>query len=110
MPVLAGHFEAAGIPTVVVTMMPELAARLLTPRILGIEFPYAHSFGAPGDRATQRIVLEAALVLLAGAAASGTRVDLDLRWPEARGRAFKAWQPAQPSPIVALMLAERKPS
>ena len=97
---LARRIEQAGIPTVVVTMMPRTAAQLLAPRIVGVEFPFGHSFGRPDDRDTQRIVLESALRVLAGAAGPGVRVDLDLEWPQPRGEAYKAWQPAEPSPAT----------
>ena len=66
MPVLARLIEAAGIPTVTVTMMPALAAAVLAPRIVGVEFPYGHPFGMPADRAMQRTVLETALTVLSG--------------------------------------------
>ena len=106
MPVLARRIEAAGIPTVVVTMMPLTAVQLLAPRVVGVEFPFGHPFGPPGDRRTQRSVLEAAVTLLAGAG-PGTRVDVDIEWPQPRGEAYKAWQPPVPSPIVAQLLARR---
>ena len=108
MPVLARLVEAAGIPTVTVTMMPDLAAALLAPRIVGVEFPFGHPFGMPGDRAMQRAVLETALTVLSGAAAPGTRVDVDIEWPVHRAAAYKSWQPEKASPIVALMLASMK--
>jgi hypothetical protein len=103
-PVLARHIEAAGIPTVVVTMMPRTAVELVTPRIVGVEFPFGHTFGAPGDRHTQRVVLQTAVTLLAGADRAVSRVDIDIEWPQPRGEAYKAWQPAEPSPIVAQLL------
>jgi hypothetical protein len=109
-PVLARRLEAAGIPTVVVTMMPDLAEAVLTPRILGVEFPFGHPFGVPGNRALQRRVLEAALVVLAGAAASGTRVDVDVEWPVPVREAYRSWQPAEPSPIVAHMIEQTRSS
>ena len=104
MPVLARHLEAAGIPTVTVTMMPVTAEELRAPRIVGVEFPFGHTFGQPGDRAVQRTVLTTALRVLAGASRPMTRVDVDLEWPQPRGEAYKAWQPAEPSPIVAMLL------
>jgi hypothetical protein len=103
-PVLARHIEAAGIPTVVVTMMPDTAQQLVTPRVVGVEFPFGHPFGLPNDRDTQRLVLGTALRVLAGAASPGTRVDIDHEWPQPRGEAYKSWQPAEPSPIVAMLL------
>jgi hypothetical protein len=106
-PVLARRIEDAGIPTVVVTMMPTTAEQLLAPRIVGVEFPFGHPFGMPGDRPLQRRVLATALTLLAGAAEPGARVDIDVEWPQPRAEAYRAWQPAQPSPIVANMLSQR---
>lgn len=104
MPVLARRIEAQGVPTVVVTMMPVTAEQLLAPRIVGVEFPFGHPFGQPGDRAVQRTVLTTALRVLAGASRPVTRVDIDLEWPQPRGEAYKAWQPSEPSPIVAMLL------
>lgn len=104
MPVLARRIEAEGIPTVTVTMMPATAEQVLAPRVVGVEFPFGHPFGQPGDRAVQRTVLETALRTLAGASRPGTRVDIDLEWPQPRGEAYKAWQPSEPSPIVAMLL------
>lgn len=104
MPVLARRIEAAGIPTVVVTMMPDVAAALLAPRVVGVEFPFGHAFGPAGDDATHRRVLEMALTVAAGAASPGTRVDVDVAWPVPRGEAYKSWQPPVPSPVVQLML------
>jgi len=49
-------------------------------------------------------VLTTALRALAGASRPGTRVDIDLEWPQPRGEAYKAWQPSEPSPIVAMLL------
>ena len=108
MPVLARELEAAGFPTVLVTPMPDGAEHLLAPRILGVEFPFGHAFGRPGDRRTRRRVLESALTLLSGSGAPGTRVDLDIAWPQPRGEAYKAWQPKVASPLVAMMLARQK--
>jgi D-proline reductase (dithiol) PrdB len=107
-PVLARWIEEAGIPTVIVTMMPALAEERRAPRIVGVEFPYGHAFGMPGDAVTQRRVLELALRVLAGASEFGTRVDFDLEWPVPLREAYRAWQPKEPSPIVREMLKARK--
>jgi len=106
-PVLARRIEGAGIATVVATMMPQTAVELMAPRVVGVEFPFGHPFGMPGDRVMQRAVLDSALRVLAGASAFGTRVDVDLEWPQPRGEAYKSWQPPEPSPIVARLLAGR---
>ena len=106
-PVLARWIEAAGIPTVVATMMPALAEERRAPRVVGVEFPFGHAFGMRGDRAMQRRVLELALRVLAGAPSFGTRVDLDVEWPVPVREAYRAWQPKEPSPIVKKMLESR---
>ena len=108
MPVLARWIEKAGIPTVIVTMMPAVAEERRAPRIVGVEFPFGHAFGMPHDRAMQRRVLELALRVLAGAGAPGTRVDFDGEWPVPLREAYKAWQPKEPSPIVKRMLEARR--
>ena len=108
MPVLARWIEAAGIPTVIVTMMPAVAEERRAPRVVGVEFPYGHAFGMPGDKVTQRRVLELALRVLAGASEFGTRVDFDVEWPVPLREAYRAWQPKEPSPIVRQLLAARK--
>ena len=109
MPVLARWIEAAGIPTVVVTMMPAVAEERRAPRIVGVEFPYGHAFGMPGDRKMQRRVLELALRVLAGAKEFGTRVDIDIEWPVPLRDAYRAWQPKEASPIVRKLLEALRP-
>jgi hypothetical protein len=106
-PVLARWKEAAGIPTVVVTMMPSVAQERLAPRVVGVEFPFGHAFGMPHDRGMQRRTLELALRVLAGATAFATRVDLDIEWPVPVREAYRAWQPKVPSPIVRKLLEAR---
>jgi D-proline reductase (dithiol) PrdB len=108
-PVLARWIEATGIPTVVVTMMPAIAEERRAPRIVGVEFPFGHPFGMPGDRTMQRRVLEPALRVLAGAGGFGIRVDIDIEWPVPLREAYKAWQPKEASPIVRKLLASRPP-
>jgi hypothetical protein len=106
-PVLARRIEASGIPTVVVTMMPAVAGHMMAPRVLGVEFPFGHSFGPPHDRSLQMAVLSTALRLLAGASGPGARVDIDVEWPVPVKEAYRSWQPAEPSPIVAMLMGRR---
>ena len=89
-------------------MMPDVAEWLLASRVVGVEFPFGHTFGMPGDDRTHRRVLETALTVLAGTGGP-TRVDLDMAWPQPRGEAYKSWQPSEPSPIVKLMLDRAPP-
>jgi len=89
-------------------MMPAVAEERLAPRVVGVEFPYGHAFGMPGDKSMQRQVLELALRVLAGAGAPGARVDLDVEWPVALREAYRAWQPKEASPIVKVLLETGK--
>jgi len=107
-PVLARWIESAGIPTVVVTMMPAIAEARRAPRIVGVEFPFGHAFGMRGDRTMQLQTLELALRVLAGASAFGTRVDLDVEWPVPLKEAYLSWQPKEPSPMVKKLLEARR--
>jgi CTP:molybdopterin cytidylyltransferase MocA len=107
-PVLARWIERAGIPTVVVTMMPAVAEERVAPRVVGVEFPFGHAFGMPGDKPMQRVVLELALRVLAGASAPGVRVDVDVEWPVPLREAYRAWQPKEASPIVKVLLETGK--
>jgi len=103
-PVLARTIEDSGIPTVTVTMMPELATRTRLSRVIGVEFPFAQAFGMVDDRAMQRTVAEAAVRLLADAKEPETRRDLDLEWPIDTKTAYRGWQPPEVSPFVAMNL------
>ncbi len=108
MPVLARTIEAAGIPTVTLTMMPDLASKTRVSRVLGVEFPFGQAFGMVDDLDMQREVAEAALLLLEQAREPETRRDLELEWPIDTKTAYRAWQPTEVSPIVAASLARRK--
>jgi len=63
--VLAHVFEAAGIATVVLSSVREMAVKVAPPRTLHCEFPLGRPLGMPGDPAFQHDVLSRALALLA---------------------------------------------
>ncbi len=105
---LARTIEAAGIPTVTLTMMPDLASKTRVSRVLGVEFPFGQAFGMVDDLDMQREVAEAAVRLLEQAREPETRRDLELEWPIDTKTAYRAWQPTEVSPIVAASLARRK--
>ena len=106
MPVLARLFEEQGFSTVTLTMMPFLAQRLGCPRTVGVEYPFGHPLGRPHDADGQRAVLRDALRVLETAREPGAEVDLPYEWPEPVEVAYKAWQPREPSPLVAYMRAQ----
>jgi len=62
--VLAHVFEAAGIATVVLSSVREMAEKTAPPRALHCEFPLGRPLGIPGDAAFQLDVLLRALALL----------------------------------------------
>jgi hypothetical protein len=61
---LAHVFEAAGLSTVVITPMRDIAERMHPPRALYAEFPLGLPLGKPRDATFQKRVLEAAFLLL----------------------------------------------
>ena len=108
MPVLARTFEEARLSTVLVTMMPYWAERLGVPRTVGVEFPYGHPLGRPGDRDTQMGMVREALRLLEEATGPGEIRELDYVWPQDLDEAKRDWQPLEPSPIIRMMIEQRR--
>jgi hypothetical protein len=104
---LARLFERAGLSTVVLNMMPRIAARTGAPRTLGVEFPFGHPVGPAGDVGFQTRVLGAALDLLARAEPPGPVVeDFPEPWPLDFDVWKRAWHPREQSPIVRMMVQE----
>ncbi len=103
MPVLARAIEAAGISTVLVTMMPFWAEKLGTPRTLGVEFPFGHPLGRAGKSDEQLAVIRHALRVLSESTAPGAVAHYDGAWPEDEGEWRRRWQPLEPSPIIKLI-------
>lgn len=64
MSVLAHVIEAAGIATVVLSSVREMAVKAAPPRALHCEFPLGRPLGVPGDAAFQHDVLARAFALL----------------------------------------------
>ena len=100
---LAQEFEKAGLSTVMVTMMPFWTEKLGTPRTLGVEVPFGHAFGMPGDREMQMSIIRAALSLLEDARVPGAASEVEIEWPQPSDEARKDWQPLEPSPIIRMM-------
>ncbi len=99
--------EASGLPTVALSMIPDLTRAVGVPRLAGISYPMGQPFGRPHDGDGQRAVLRAALDVLATAREPGTYVELPFAWPESPARARNASKDIPPAPIVDLVL--RKP-
>lgn len=106
---LARVIESLGIPTVTVTMMPDLAQKYRLSRIVGVEFPFGHSFGTPHNDELMLKVSRAAIQALSEAGEPGYRLDVAAEWPVPIEVAYKTWHPPKPSPIVAAMLKRTRP-
>jgi hypothetical protein len=99
-PVLARTLEAAGLSTILVTMMPFWAERIGVPRALAVEFPFGQPLGQPHQVAQQMRVLRQALSLLETADAPGTIVHSPETWPVPHEEACRSWQPEEPAPLI----------
>ena len=99
--------EASGIPTVALSMIPDLTRAVGVPRLAGISYPFGRPLGKPHDAEGQRAVLRAMLELLASASGPDTYVELPFQWPESPARARNASRDLAPPPIVELL--KRKP-
>ncbi len=64
MSLVAAECERRGISTVVLQLLREVALAVRPPRALVVPFRHGYPLGAPGDRALQTRVLQAALALL----------------------------------------------
>jgi D-proline reductase (dithiol) PrdB len=102
-PVLARTLEAAGLSTILVTNMPFWAERVGVPRTLAVEFPFGHILGQPHDAALQVRVIGHALDVLETSAQPGTIVHSPETWPVPVKKAIRDWQPADTSPVMAVM-------
>lgn len=103
MPVLARLFEAAGMATILVTNMPYWAEKIGVPRTLGVEMPFGHILGKPGDQVGELAIILAALDVLAHAVEPGTIMHSDVRWPGSEQEAAHASHPPVPPPIMGQM-------
>lgn len=100
---LARVFEAAGLATVVVNMMPVWGERYGVPRTLGVEFPFGHPCGMAGDIAMQTRVVRAALDVLSAPGPPPVIALFDEPWPGDFDEWKRAWHPKEPSPIIRWM-------
>ncbi len=106
MGLVARVIEEAGIPTVIISMMPAYQPSIGASRVAAVGHPFGRPLGNVGDAQTQRAVLRAALQVLATARTPGQVVHLPFQWPE--DPKTTKWGPDEPSPIVAMMLGARR--
>lgn len=79
--------EERGIPTVSVTVAPDVSAAIQVPRAIFVPWPMGHHFGVPFHTQVQRRVILAALGLLQSATVSGTIEKLAIPWLQVRREA-----------------------
>ena len=78
--VLAREIESRGIPTVALSLIPELSAFVGAPRVLTVRFPFGAPAGDPGNEALHKQVLAEALELLSRAKTAGAQQAASERW------------------------------
>ena len=91
------EIESAGVATISLSMMPELAASVRVPRIAAIEHPFGLTLRLPGDVERQIEVLRRTLRALEEISQPGSVVHLPFEWNG--GDEFKMYPP-EPPPIV----------
>ena len=96
--------ETSGIPTVSLSMIPDLTRAVGVPRLAGISYPFGRPFGQPHDADGQRAVLRALLEVVASAPGPDTYVELPFTWPESPATARNASKDIPPAPIVELLM------
>jgi D-proline reductase (dithiol) PrdB len=74
------EIEAAGIPTVSVSVCPDITDRLQVPRAVALRFPLGSPFGASMDTTMQLRVLRDALSLIDTVKTPGEVVSLPYEW------------------------------
>ncbi len=95
--------EASGIPTVALSMIPDLTRAVGVPRLAGISYPMARALGRPHDADGQRAVLRATLELIVSASGPDSYVELPFEWPESPAKVRNASNDLAPPPIVELL-------
>jgi len=77
---LAREVEAAGVTTVALALVKEVAVAAQAPRFLYLRWPFGHALGEPGNVLQQRTVLHDMLSMAASAPRPGLVLDLPYRW------------------------------
>jgi D-proline reductase (dithiol) PrdB len=72
--------EAAGIPTVGVSILREVTEKVRPPRTLCLRYPFGHPFGEPFHAVQQRTILLDALRALETITEPGTILEPGYRW------------------------------
>jgi hypothetical protein len=77
---IARTIEAAGIPTVTIIGLREIAEKVRPPRTVHLKWPFGHPLGAPGNRAQQLSVIHYMLRALYTAKDPGAILEPGWAW------------------------------
>jgi D-proline reductase (dithiol) PrdB len=77
---IQGAIEARGIPTISVTVRPEITAHMKISRACYVRFPTGNPIGEPNKPDQQRMILAAILEQLVAIQEPETIVELPFRW------------------------------
>lgn len=80
MGLVAREIEAAGIPTVVISLALEITQRVGVPRALFVKWPLGHPLGEANAAAQQRTIIYDSLRLLLTATEPGVIAQPGYRW------------------------------
>ena len=103
MGLLAREIEAAGVTTVALALVKDVAVAARAPRFLYLHWPFGHALGEPGNVAQQRTVLHDMLSMATRAPRPGLIIDLPYRWRREAYSPVKDW--TMPSQAVAAALS-----
>jgi hypothetical protein len=83
--------EAAGIPTVIITGLREIAEKVRPPRAVHLKWPFGHPLGEPGNLLQQTNVVHYALRALYEITTPGTILDPPWPWRRMRYTEPESW-------------------
>jgi hypothetical protein len=92
---IAHALEAAGIATVSLVALRDIAEQVRPPRTVFLKWPFGHPYGEPGNRAQQLSVMRYALNALYEIEEPGTVLDPGWRWRREEYKIPKKWQKLQ---------------
>ncbi len=107
MGLLAREIEKAGVTTVGLALVREVAEAARAPRLLFLHWPFGHALGEPGKPEQQRTVLHDMLSMARRATRPGLIVDLPYRWRRETYSPIADWEADSEAFTAALAEAER---
>jgi hypothetical protein len=104
---LAREIEAAGVTTVGLALVKEVAQAARAPRLLFVHWPFGHALGEPGKPEQQRTVLHDMLSMARRAPRPGLVVELPYRWRRETYLPITDWEADSAAFTAALSQAEQ---